>query len=323
MLETRGAADRVASEPPKEIEREIGMAFRKAAPDLLIVDMKMRELASMAVNKYGIASALFSVTLLEGLAPVVGGASDDPHRGELPVLVFCPQEFDLPRVGRKSGRYYIEPSIDLQRNETQPFPWHKVDERKPLLYCSLGSESYQYEQSANLFRAIIEAMREKPDWQVVLAMGRQMAASLFHAVPENVLLVNWAPQLEMLKRASIMITHGGLGAVKECIFFGVPMIVFPCKWDQPSNAARVVARGLGVRGNIKNPSARQIHSLIDAIAKDPMFKSRIDAMSKTFREIEDSGRGVKIIERILGGPQKALADSMTTEKQGGYYARNN
>jgi hypothetical protein len=54
-----------------------------------------------------------------------------------------------------------------------------------------------------------------------------------------------------------------------------------------------------------------------------MFKSRIDAMSKTFREIEDSGRGVKIIERILGGPQKALADSMTTEKQGGYYARNN
>jgi hypothetical protein len=63
--------------------------------------------------------------------------------------------------------------------------------------------------------------------------------------------------------------------------------------------------------------------LIDAIAKDPMFKSRIEAMSKTFREIEDSGRGVKIIERILGGPQKALADSMTTEKQGGYYARNN
>jgi UDP:flavonoid glycosyltransferase YjiC (YdhE family) len=96
-----------------------------------------------------------------------------------------------------------------------------------------------------------------------------------------------------------MINHGGLGAVKECILFGVPMIVFPCRWDQPHNAARVVYHGLGVRGNINDASVEQIHSLIDVVDKDPKFKSRIDAMSKTFHEIENSGRGVQMVESIL------------------------
>jgi UDP:flavonoid glycosyltransferase YjiC (YdhE family) len=103
----------------------------------------------------------------------------------------------------------------------------------------------------------------------------------------------------MLERASIMITHGGLGAVKECILFGVPMIAFPCKWDQPFNAARVVAHGLGVRGSINKVTAGQIHRLIETVAGNPSFKSRVDAMSKVFNEIENSGKGVKILERII------------------------
>jgi zeaxanthin glucosyltransferase len=111
----------------------------------------------------------------------------------------------------------------------------------------------------------------------------------------------------MLGRASIMITHGGLGGVKEAIFFGVPMIVFPCRWDQPHNAARIVYHGLGVRGDINNDSVGQIHSLIDAVDKDPQFKSRIDAMSRTFREIENSGVGVSTVETIISDSRSTRA----------------
>jgi UDP:flavonoid glycosyltransferase YjiC (YdhE family) len=81
------------------------------------------------------------------------------------------------------------------------------------------------------------------------------------------------------------------------------MIVFPCRWDQPHNAARVVYHGLGVRGNINDASVEQIHSLIDVVDKDPKFKSRIDAMSKTFREIENSGIGVRTVEKLLADYQ--------------------
>jgi MGT family glycosyltransferase len=223
----------------------------------------------------------------------------------LPIIVLCPQEIDFGCAQRKSNYYYLEASIETERKEAHAFRWDGVDESKPLIYCSFGSQCHQYEQSEGLFRAIIEAMRERPGWQLILSVGPYLNMSDFQPIPENVLLVKWAPQLEMLERASIMITHGGLGGVKEAIFFGVPMIVFPCRWDQPHNAARVVYHGIGVRGNINDASVEQIHSLIDAVDKDPMFKSRVDAMSRAFREIENSGVGVSAVEKIISDSRSA------------------
>jgi len=97
----------------------------------------------------------------------------------------------------------------------------------------------------------------------------------------------------------MMITHGGLGAVKECIYFAVPMIVFPGKWDQPYHAARVAHHGIGVRGNSHGATVREIHRLIDGVAGNAQFKQRIEAMSRTFRDIENSGIGVTTVEGFL------------------------
>jgi UDP:flavonoid glycosyltransferase YjiC (YdhE family) len=296
---TRGAADKAILIQLLEIERRLKQLIRDADPDLLLVDYVIGGVAYRMAKELGAPCGIIHSTLIDG--PMLGKTASISHDLQLPMLVLCPEEFDFPNPAKKPNRYHIEPSIDLERRESYPFPWRGLDESKPLIYCSMGSQSHIYGDSSNLFRAIIEAMREKPDWRLVLAAGRHMDCNAFHPVPENVLIVNWAPQLEMLERASIMITHGGLGAVKECILFGVPMIVFPCRWDQPHNAARVVYHGLGVRGNINDASVEQIHSLIDAVDKDPMFKSRVDAMSRTFREIERSGRGVQVVESILCG----------------------
>ena len=281
----------------KEIDEELKRVLREVAPDLLIIDFKLRDLAPITAEKLGVPTAILSVTLID-LAPITGDNDDDAAGSRFPELFLCPKEFDFLSAAKKN-RYYIEASIELERKEAHAFPWHEVDAARPLIYCSLGSQSYQYEQSLMLFRSLIAAISRKPDWQLVLAAGVHLSAADFHPVPDNVLVVSWAPQLKMLERASIMITHGGLGAVKECIFFGVPMIVFPCRWDQPHNAARVVHHGLGVRGDINNISVQLIHSLIDAIDKDPSFKRRIDAMSRTFRELENSGVGVRTVEKIL------------------------
>jgi len=281
----------------KEIEKEFAGLLAKVVPDLLIVDFKLRDLAALTAAKFGLPTAILSVTLID-LAPLTGLEEDDAAFSGLPELFLCPKAFDFPSP-TKRNRHYIEASIELERKEAHDFPWDKLDESRPLIYCSLGSQPYQYEHSEKLFRAIIEAMRAKPGWQLVLAAGTHLKATDFEPLPANVLVVNWAPQLKMLERAAIMITHGGLGAVKECIFFAVPMIVFPCRWDQPHNAARVAYHGIGVRGDINEISAEHIHKLIDSIAGNALFKQRMAAMSQTFREIENSGIGVRTIEKIL------------------------
>lgn len=215
----------------------------------------------------------------------------------LPELIVCPKEFDFPRKEREN-RYYVEAGIDPHRTE-DPLPKERIEDHRPLVFCTLGSQSHQYRISKHFFQTVIEALERKPEWQLLLAIGEHMDVKDFQPTAANVTVVNWAPHAAALTKSSIMINHGGLGTVKECVYYGVPMIVFPISKDHPGNAARVHYHGLGVLGNIQRVSVEQIHSLIDKVAAEPSFKSRSRAMSSVFREAEDSGKGVEIIETIL------------------------
>src|SRR5262249_15015341 len=145
----------------------------------------------------------------------------------LPELVLCPKQIDFPgNVAVGQARYYVE-SIDLDRAEA-PFQWESFAADKPIIFCALGSQGNScYLQSKSFFEMVLRVMSRHENWQMVLATGPGLSPKEFAAVPSNVMLVEWAPQLTILKRASLMITHGGLGTIKECIISGVPMIVFP------------------------------------------------------------------------------------------------
>ena len=56
----------------------------------------------------------------------------------LPELVFFPEELDFPRARRPEGAFFIEASVDTQRRDSD-FPWERLDDDKPLVYCTLGS----------------------------------------------------------------------------------------------------------------------------------------------------------------------------------------
>lgn len=293
LHDTRGAGWMKGLDLVEETDKEIGRVLRESTPDLLICDVLLTFLVEMVVYEFGIPTALINVMLI--------GDSDLPTRyprAEMPLLILCPKELDFPHSEQRGERYYIEPSIDLEREEAGSFPWGWLDQNRPLIYCSLGSVSHLYDQAKDLFRAAISAMDKRPQ-QLIVSIGPQLDVRDFDEVPDNVLVLNWAPQLEILKRASMMITHGGLGTVKECIFFSVPMVVFPAKFDQPQNAARIAYHGLGVRGDLNEVSARKVGSLIDEINYKASFRTRIEAMSKVFKQAEDVGRGVRVVESLL------------------------
>jgi UDP-glucoronosyl and UDP-glucosyl transferase len=58
-------------------------------------------------------------------------------------------------------------------------------------------------------------------------------------VPSNAIVVNNAPQLELLKKASMCITHAGFNTLLEALTQGVPQIAIPVTNDQPGVAARI------------------------------------------------------------------------------------
>jgi zeaxanthin glucosyltransferase len=215
---------------------------------------------------------------------------------DFPMIVMCPEEFDFPEARRQANIHYIEAAIDPDRSEPD-FPWEKLEADKKLIFCALGSIVY----NQRFFQHVIDAVAKEPGWQLVMNIGPQLSRADFAGVPENAVLVNGAPQLGLLKRAQAMINHGGISSVRECIYFGVPQVVFPVGFDTPGAASRVQYHGLGLVGSFRDATAETIHSLLSQLLQDESFRSRAKAMSQIFQAREKQQLGATTIERFLPG----------------------
>jgi UDP:flavonoid glycosyltransferase YjiC (YdhE family) len=63
--------------------------------------------------------------------------------------------------------------------------------------------------------------------------------------------------------SNLFITHGGLGALKETIMYGVPALVIRFDKDQPENAARVAYHRLGYRREAGSSSPEELVVLVN------------------------------------------------------------
>ncbi|WP_392481067.1 glycosyltransferase [Nostoc sp. C110] len=217
-------------------------------------------------------------------------------------LVLCPKELDLPNILREKC-YYAEASIDLQREEPS-FVWSNLDKNKSLIYCSLGTTVNTFStlginRIKQLFQNVIDAVSLKNEYQLVLSISDYISVEDFQYIPENIIVVNKAPQLGLLKKASIAIIAGGINTIKECIFCGVPMIVFPVWADQPDNAERIEYHSLGVVADVNKISTNLIVDLIETIENDLLLKQRLKIWGEKFQDIEKSGRATQFILEML------------------------
>lgn len=216
-------------------------------------------------------------------------------------LILCPAELEVPGEGfaHEPEVHYVEPSIDAGRRTETPFPWERLDPGRRLLFVSLGSQSYRAGE-AKVLRFLTEVARafdDRLDWQLVLSTGGLLDAEAILPPPGG-LVTAWAPQVQLLGRAAVMITHGGLGTLKECVYCGVPAVVFPISHDQPDNARRVVHHGLGVAGDLESFSPAGIAALVDA-ADQSAVRQSVARMQRVFREAEEAGAGTRLIEELV------------------------
>jgi zeaxanthin glucosyltransferase len=217
-----------------------------------------------------------------------------------PELVLCARELDFPRPER-AARHYVE-SLDLARQEPE-FDFARLPADKPLVYCALGGQLYRASETPRFLERVARAFSARPDLTLVLATGRHLRPAELSPLPANVIVVERAPQLALLGRARLMITHGGLGSVKECVAHGVPMLVFPLDIDQPGNAARVVHHGLGLAGTIAETNEAELLQMVDHVLGEPSFVQRCLAKQKALQELEQSEPGARLIEDFLARPE--------------------
>ena len=65
-----------------------------------------------------------------------------------------------------------------------------------------------------------------------MSIGSKIDPASLGVIPNNFIVRPHVPQLEVLRRADLFITHGGMNSVSEGCWYGVQMIVLPQVGDQ-------------------------------------------------------------------------------------------
>jgi UDP:flavonoid glycosyltransferase YjiC (YdhE family) len=230
------------------------------------------------------------------------GWGDYGHRLMENEFVMGASVLDFPAQAARPGRLYVGASIDTQRVDDE-FNWSRVGTNLPVVYCSVGSHGGYWNQvnRIRLIEAVVQAFRQRPRYQLLLQLTGPDDSDRMEPLPENILAAPWFPQLAALARSSLMITHGGFGAVRESLFYGVPMVIYPCGVDQPGDAARVVRLGAGLAGDIQTVTPEGLGALVDRVMGDPSFQAAARRLQAALRADNDCAAALAHIETTLAG----------------------
>ncbi|WP_375582823.1 glycosyltransferase [Cyclobacterium xiamenense] len=229
----------------------------------------------------------------------------------VPEIILSPKEFDFPR-DFSLNQFHIGPVVDMKRNETDcdssfPLKMEKIDEMinyegKKLVYCAMGSYDFKHRQKRIVFYTkILQVFINNPKLILVLSTGKDIYLRGDLSGSSNIFIFQKVPQLALLNKASLMINHGGMQSVTECILSGVPMLVFPLdlNLDQKGNSARVCYHGVGLSGDLNRDSSELIKAKVTKLLDNDVFRNKTINMMKELNKSRDFKSGLSLISDYL------------------------
>ncbi|NKB63216.1 MAG: hypothetical protein GKR95_14220 [Gammaproteobacteria bacterium] len=215
----------------------------------------------------------------------------------VPELVAAPVALEFPSlVNTRKNRTYIGACVDPTRDIADNDYLDREDNR-PLIYCAMGTFSKRYSHAQTVFETVIQYALTKKDYRFLIQYGDVELNT--GRLPDHIRIQRFVPQIKALRKASAMISHGGLGSVREASFFGVPMIIIPGWNDQYGNAARVQLHGTGVRLHPRHLTVHSLDKLISMLQTDPLILKNVSRMQNAFREQESCEPGLRAIDEII------------------------
>jgi MGT family glycosyltransferase len=116
---------------------------------------------------------------------------------------------------------------------------------EPLVYVTFGSVLGHLPAAPSAYRTVLEAVAGLST-RVLMTVGHATDPASLGPIPENTRVERWVSQEEVLRRARLVVCHGGSGTTFGALAAGVPLVLYPMFADQPQNARAVHAAGAGV-----------------------------------------------------------------------------
>jgi len=201
----------------------------------------------------------------------------------------CAETFD--------GRFqFVGPSITT-RTETVDFPWEQVA-HPVVVYASMGT---LFNTDTTFYRNCVEAFRGD-DVQVIMSVGGNVSAGSFGPAPPNFIVQTHVPQLDVLRRATVFVTHGGMNSVSESLYYGVPVVVIPQMGEQEIVGRRVEELGAGLYIAKEEATAEKLHESVHRLLTEDRFRQQAAVVGESF---QTSGGVARAADAILAFTRQA------------------
>ena len=214
-----------------------------------------------------------------------------------------PEEFEFPRKELPSCFHFTGPYINPAIREPIPFPFEKLT-GQPLIYASLGTIQDRY---LSIVIAIAQACAAFLNVQLVITLGGGATPESLPQLPGNPIVVGYAPQLELLSKATLTITHAGMSTVLESLSNGVPMVAIPITNDQPGVAARIAWTGTGKVVPLEEVSVENIRRAIEQIIRKDSYKNNALKLQESIKQAGGVTKAADIIEQAIATGKPVLA----------------
>ena len=217
----------------------------------------------------------------------------DDSFSPLAQLAQMPQEFDFPRKALPAVFHYLGPWFDPFTSNVR-FPFEQLDGR-PLIFGSLGTLQKKDHRYFDIMALACAGL----DVQLVLSLGDVNGVGV-PSLPGNPLVVNYAPQIDLLSRATLTITRSGMNTTQQSLHFGVPVVAIPLAHDQPAIAARLGRTGAGIVIPPRQLNYAQLRAAIELILpQNSTYRKEAQRMQEAIRKAGGVQRAADIVEQVV------------------------
>jgi len=231
-------------------------------------------------------------------------SSPNDNYSQLAQLTQQPAEFEYPRKALPKVFHFTGPYHNPVSREPAPFPFEKLT-GQPLIYASMGTVQNRL---IGIFQDIASACQGL-DAQLVISLGGSASPESLPELPGSPLVVGYAPQLELLQKATLTITHAGMNTTLESLSNGVPMVAIPIANDQPGVAARIAWTGAGEVVPLSRLKVPRLRAAIERVLTEDSYKNNASRLQEAIARAGGVSRAADIVEQAISTGKPVLAQT--------------
>jgi UDP:flavonoid glycosyltransferase YjiC (YdhE family) len=294
------------------VEEQVRSIVTAEAPDIVLIDA-MFPAALAQASGFRQRSIVFVHTfvfrqldmwrkffgIFDGMRRQAGFAGlpvlDDLWRANDRIVSTSLAAFDAaPLPGWEMVRHAGPVLEDEKFAVSTPLPWPESD-ATPLVLVSFSTGFEQ--RNVDKVQRSLDALADLPV-HVVATTGGIVAPNEV-ATPANAVVLNYAAHDPIIRRAALVVTHGGHGTAMRTLKYGVPMVVIPgLAGDQPYIAAAVAEWGAG-RALPGDASADAMRIAAQEVLSTTTFRDNAMRRAAALAGVDGAANAADEVEALL------------------------